>query len=76
MPAMKAWSADMLLCDIVDAHPDAKGVLESFGLPCWRCVVAYHETLVEGCRPHGLDPAVVLAALETGAPLAPGRRRP
>ena len=63
------YRADMLVCDIVEAHPSAKDVLETFGLPCSRCIVAYHETLAQGLRPHGLDPAAVIARLERDAPL-------
>lgn len=63
------YTADMKVCDIVNAHPAAKDVLLSFGLPCYRCEVAWHETLAEGLRPHALDPEVVLEKLERDAPM-------
>ena len=65
------YSADMKVCDIVNSHPKAKDVLLSFGLPCYRCEVAWHETLDEGLRPHAIDPAVVLEKLDREAPRKP-----
>lgn len=62
------YAKDMLVCDIVDSHPKAKDVLLSFGLPCYRCVVAFEETLEEGLRPHGIAPDDVLAKLDSEAP--------
>lgn len=59
----------MLVCDIVNAHPAAKDVLLSFGLPCFRCEVAWHETLAEGLKPHAIEPSVVLEKLDLEAPM-------
>lgn len=67
--AMADYSKDMIVADIVDAHPKAESVLLEFGLPCSTCVVAYHETLAEGVKPHHLDVEVVLARLREAAPL-------
>ncbi len=57
------FRGDMVVSDIVDSHPRAKDVLEGFGLPCHRCVVAWHETLAEGCHPMGLDVERILESL-------------
>lgn len=46
---------DMLVADAVDADPGVKDILMAHGLPCYRCVVAWHETLEQGCAPLGLD---------------------
>ena len=62
------YSLDMLVCDVVDAHPLAKDILMDFGLPCYRCVVAYHETLAEGLQPHNVDAEALLARLTAEAP--------
>jgi hypothetical protein len=43
----------MMVCDALELHPGAQAVLESFGLPCHRCIVAYYETLEQGCGPLG-----------------------
>ncbi|MCA9321847.1 MAG: DUF1858 domain-containing protein [Planctomycetes bacterium] len=58
----------MLIADIVDAHPKCQEVLESYRLPCHRCVVAWSETLEMGLLPHGIDPDVVIARLDAEAP--------
>jgi hybrid cluster-associated redox disulfide protein len=54
---------DMLICDIVDGHSGAKDVLLEFGLPCHRCIVAWSETLAEGCHPLALEVDRVLERL-------------
>ena len=66
------YRADMRVADLVDAHPRAKDVLMEFKLPCYRCIVAYDETLAEGLFPHGIDPADVIARLNADAPLREG----
>jgi len=63
------YQKDMLVADLVNAHPLAKDVLLEFGLPCHECIVAWHETLEEGLRPHGIPVDDVLLALKTNAPL-------
>ena len=63
------YTKDMLVCDVVDAHPQAKDVLLGFGLPCHTCIVAYYETLEIGLQPHDLELALVLATLEEKAPM-------
>jgi len=55
--------ADMLVSTAVDSDPGVKDVLAEFGLPCDRCIVAYHETLAEGCHPLGLNVAEILERL-------------
>jgi hypothetical protein len=59
---------DDLLADVVDRHPGAKDVLLSFGLPCFKCIVAYRETLREGCAPLLLNAEEVLARLNALPP--------
>lgn len=63
------YRGDMLLGEVVDAHPSASDVLLSFGLPCFKCVVADTETLAEGARAYGLDPARIIEKLDREAPL-------
>ncbi len=60
---MTVFTKEMLVCDIVDSHPGAKDVLLEFGLPCFRCVVAYTETLAEGVQPHDLDADLIIERL-------------
>jgi hybrid cluster-associated redox disulfide protein len=64
------FTLDDLLADVVDRHPGAKDVLLSFGLPCFKCVVAESETLRQGCAPLRLDAENVLARLNALPPQA------
>ncbi|NRA97759.1 MAG: disulfide oxidoreductase [Planctomycetes bacterium] len=43
------FHGDMRVADAVDAHASAKDVLLEYGLPCSECIVAFHESLAEGC---------------------------
>jgi len=62
-PAEPKFRADETISDLLERDPRVEGVLQSFGLPCQRCVVKDFETLAEGCAPLGLDVATVLAKL-------------
>jgi hypothetical protein len=62
------FRVDDLLADVVDRHPGSKDVLLSFGLPCFKCIVAFDETLAEGCAPLLLNAAEVLAQLNALPP--------
>ncbi|PLX91631.1 MAG: disulfide oxidoreductase [Desulfuromonas sp.] len=43
------------MAEILKCHPQAKEVLESFGLCCSTCSGAKHESLEQGAINHGLD---------------------
>lgn len=65
---------DSLIAQVMLARPDAERVLyEEFGLPCYRCVISLKESVAEGARLYGLDPARVVARLNEcpPRPLAP-----
>lgn len=88
MPKPKGRTADgatpfvfertMLVLDALDAHERAKDVFLEFGLPCFRCIVAEHETIEQGCVPLALDPGGVVKRLNalgaTEASVAERRR--
>ncbi len=57
------FQADDVLADVVDRHPGASDVLLAFGLPCFKCIVAYRETLREGCAPLLLNAEEILSRL-------------
>ena len=71
------------ICDVIFApggdtshplyRPDAARVLyEEFGLPCYDCEVAFHESTGQGLSYHrGLDLTVVLARLNALPRAAP-----
>ncbi len=60
---MSKITKDMNFIDILRSHPDAPKVLSSFNLGCVGCMGAQHETLEQGAMAHGLDPDVLLKAL-------------
>lgn len=61
---------DSLIYDVMAARPDAERVLfEEFGLPCYRCEVSLRETVEDGARLYGLDPARVVERLNACPPL-------
>ena len=49
------FRSDMLVADAVDAHDGVKDILLDYGLPCSECIVAFHESLAEGCAPLRLN---------------------
>mgnify|MGYP001195921658 CR=1 FL=1 len=60
---MSKITLDMTFNDILRSHPEAPKVLASFNLGCVGCMGAQHETLEQGAMAHGLDPEVLLKAL-------------
>lgn len=67
-PPEARFQREDVLYDVVERHPGAKGVLLSFGLPCFDCVVAETETVAEGCAPLLLNVDAVLAKLNALPP--------
>lgn len=53
----------MTFHEILRSHPDAARVLAGFNLGCVGCMGAQHETLEQGAMAHGMDPDVLLDAL-------------
>lgn len=47
--SLPRFDRDMLVADAVDAEARVKDVLLEYGLPCSECIVAFHESLAEGC---------------------------
>ncbi len=60
---MAQITKDMKFIDILRSHPDAPKVLAGFNLGCVGCMGAQHESLEQGAMAHGLDPEVLLQAL-------------
>ena len=52
--ASEKISKEMTLGEIVSRHPEAAGVMLSYGLHCVGCHVAAWETLEQGAKAHGL----------------------
>ena len=47
--------SDMIVRDVILAHPDAAEVLMRVGMGCISCPAALMENLGDGCMVHGLD---------------------
>ena len=60
---MNEITKDMLILDIISAHPDAADVLIEFGMHCVTCMAAAGETLEQACEVHGISADEVVDAL-------------
>ena len=60
---MNEITKDMLIIDIIAAHPDAADVLIEFGMHCVSCMAAAGETLEQACDVHGISADEVVDAL-------------
>ena len=47
--------SDMIVRDVILAHPDAAEVLMRVGMGCISCPAALMESLGDACMVHGLD---------------------
>ena len=54
---------DMTFDQLLQVHPAAAQILDTFNLGCVGCLGASTETLAQGARAHGLDIEELLAAL-------------
>ncbi|MBR3366568.1 MAG: DUF1858 domain-containing protein [Lachnospiraceae bacterium] len=48
-------TTDMLIGDILRAHPDAAFALMNCGMGCVSCPASQMESLEEACMVHGMD---------------------
>ncbi len=54
---------DMLIGEILSVKPQSIGTLMSFGMGCIMCPASQMETLEEAAMVHGIDPDMILNAL-------------
>lgn len=54
---------DMSIIDIAQKYPETLEVFQKFGLGCIGCAAARYENVEAGARVHGIDPDVLLSAL-------------
>lgn len=57
------FNKDMTFHQALQVSPEVAKVLGQFNLGCVGCMGAMNETIEQGARAHGLDVAVILAAL-------------
>ena len=60
---MSKYSLDMSIGEVLSINPDARAVLEGFGMHCIGCPVSQMETLDEACEVHGIDSELLLKEL-------------
>jgi hybrid cluster-associated redox disulfide protein len=46
---------DMILGEVTRKYPETINVFLEHGLPCAMCHIAFHETIEEGAKSHGID---------------------
>ncbi|MBR4270290.1 MAG: DUF1858 domain-containing protein [Clostridia bacterium] len=56
---------DMTMGEVIAANPQARLVLEGFGMHCCGCPVSQAEPLVDACDVHGIDVNLVLKELSS-----------
>ncbi|MET3617670.1 hybrid cluster-associated redox disulfide protein [Peptoniphilus olsenii] len=56
---------DMLIGEILSKKPESIGTLMSFGMGCIMCPSSQMESLEEAAMVHGIDPEVLVSALNS-----------
>ncbi len=54
---------ETLIGEIVDLYPETEEVLYSIGMHCLGCPASQAESLEEACEVHGIEPEVVVKAI-------------
>jgi hybrid cluster-associated redox disulfide protein len=52
---MDKITKDMILGEVTRKYPETINVFLEHGLPCAMCHVAFHETIEEGAKSHGIS---------------------
>lgn len=60
---MKKITQDTKIGELLKTHPEAAKVLMEFNLHCIGCGGATQETIRLGALAHGLDPEIIVKAL-------------
>ncbi len=58
-----AITKDMLIGDILDAHPDVAPCLLEMGMHCLGCPSSRGESLEDACMVHGVNADDILAKM-------------
>lgn len=57
------YTRDMLISDILSAHPEAASVFERYGLACGACLAAGMESLDAVATVHDVEVELLIAEL-------------
>lgn len=49
--------------EVLQKHPEAAKIFFKHGMMCVGCPMAMQESIEQGCKAHGLDPAKIVAEL-------------
>ena len=60
---MEPVNTNTLIGEVVNTYPEAIEVLLSVGMHCLGCPASQAESLAEACAVHGLDPVMVVKAV-------------
>jgi hybrid cluster-associated redox disulfide protein len=52
---MKKITKKMILGEVARKYPETVDVFLENGLPCAMCHMAFHESIEEGAKSHGID---------------------
>ena len=66
-PKKQKITKNMLLGDVVSKNPKLAQVFLEHGLPCAMCGMAFHETVEQGAKAHGIDLKKLLDDLNSSA---------
>ena len=52
---MKKITKNMILGEVARKYPETINVFLNHGLPCAMCHIAFHETIEQGAKSHGIN---------------------
>ncbi len=59
------FNEEMSMGEILAINPNARAVLEGFGMHCCGCPMSQAEALIDACDAHGIDIELVLKELNS-----------
>jgi hybrid cluster-associated redox disulfide protein len=62
---MARFTKNMPILEALQADPRARQVFEEHGMGCIGCLGATMESIEDGAKMHGLDPAALIADLNS-----------
>ena len=66
---MTIFTKDMSIMEALQADPRARDVFTAYGMGCIGCMGVSMESIEDGAKMHGIDPALVVGELNKLVPL-------
>ena len=60
---MASVTKEMSIGEVVMKWPETAGAFLQHGLHCYGCAAARYETIEQGAQAHGIDPDVLIEAI-------------